>query len=199
MRYTGPKAKRCRAMGGVNLCGNEKFDRIKKAYPPGQHGQDRKKRSDYALHLMEKQKIRWTYGVSERQMVTLFEEAAKTKGVTGEVLLQLLERRLDNVLWRSGLFASRDQARQVVAHGHVIVNHKPLDVASARLKIGDVITFRQRSLKVVKAMSEGRSPILPEWITVQAETLTITLDQIPVRDQLDQTIQDHLVVEFYKR
>lgn len=143
MRYTGSKAKRCRAVG-VNLFGNTKFDDLR-PYSPGQHGQKKKKVSDYGTQLLEKQKIRWSYGLSEKQFVALYEEATRAKAATGTVLLQLLERRLDNIVFRSGLFASRDLARQIVNHGHVLVNGKKLDVASARLSPGDVITFREKS------------------------------------------------------
>lgn len=198
MRYTDSKAKRCRAVG-VNLYGNAKFDNMKNPYPPGQHGQKKRNVSDYAEHLLEKQKIRWTYGLSERQFIGLYEEATRAKAATGTVLLQLLERRLDNVVYRSGFFASRDQARQVVSHGHVLVNGKRLNVASARTKPGDEITFRASSAKVVLSMAEGLPGLTPDWLDVEKAGLKITVVSIPERDQIDQTFRENLVVEFYSR
>ncbi len=198
MRYIDSKAKRCRAVG-VNLYGNEKFDRLKNPYPPGQHGQERKKRSEYAGHLLEKQKIKWTYGLTERQLVSLYEEASKAKTVTGSFLLQLLERRLDNLVYRSGLFASRDQCRQLVSHGHVVVNNKRLTIASARLKTGDVITFRAKSAAFVRAIIKDNPSIKPDWLSVDLKEMTIKMEAIPEREQLDQTLQEHMLVEFYSR
>lgn len=198
MRYTDSKAKRCRAIG-VNLYGNEKFDRLKKAYPPGQHGQARKKKSEYANHLLEKQKIKWTYGLTERQLVTMYEEASRSKAVTGEYLLSLLERRLDNVIFRSGLFAGREQCRQLVSHGHVLVNNKRLSIASARLKVGDTITFQAKSEKFVRSIVRQSPFAKPQWLAVDVTQLTFKLESIPERDQIDQTFQEHLLVEFYSR
>lgn len=198
MRYTGSKAKRCRAVG-VNLYGNDKFDRLKKQYPPGQHGQVRKKRSDFAVQLLEKQKIKWTYGVTERQLVRLYEEAARAKDVTGTRLLQLLECRLDNVLFRSGLFNSRDQARQLIVHGHILVNQKRLSVPSARLKVGDVISFRERSNNFIrKLIREYRLP-LPTWLTLDDQKLVLTFKAVPHRDQIDPTFKESMVIEYYSR
>jgi small subunit ribosomal protein S4 len=198
MRYLESKAKRCRATGH-NLYGNAKFDRLKKQYPPGQHGAARKKRSDYALQLMAKQTIRWTYGVNERQLVKLYEEAAKAKAVTGTLLLQLLERRLDNVVYKSGMFAGRDQCRQLVSHGHVLVNGKRMTIASARMQPGDKITFAEKSQKFITAITEGRSQVVPDWLTVDAKTFTITFNVPPEREQIDQTFNEQLLVEYYSR
>jgi small subunit ribosomal protein S4 len=197
MRYTDSKAKRCRAVG-VNLFGNTKFDDLR-PYPPGQHGQKKKKVSDYGTQLLEKQKIRWSYGLSEKQFVALYEEATRAKAATGSVLLQLLERRLDNIVFRSGLFASRDLARQIVNHGHVLVNGKKLDVASARLNPGDVITFREKSKKFIQAITLENMQVKPDWVEVLKNELSIKLLQVPERDQLDQSFRENLVVEYYSR
>jgi small subunit ribosomal protein S4 len=198
MRYLESKSKRCRATGH-NLYGNAKFDRIKKAFPPGQHGQARKKRSDYALQLMAKQTIRWTYGVNERQLVKLYEEAARAKAVTGTLLLQLLERRLDNVVWKSGMFAGRDQCRQLVSHGHVMVNGRRMTIASARVQPGDKITFAEKSKKFIDTITEGRTGVVPDWLTVDAKAKVITFNVAPEREQIDQTFNEQLLVEYYSR
>lgn len=200
MRYTGSKAKRCRAVG-ANLYGNAKFDHLAggDSFPPGQHGQKKRKISDYGEHLLEKQKIRWTYGTSERQFVRLYEEASKAKAATGIVLLQLLERRLDNIVFRSGFFASRDQARQIINHGHVLVNGIKLDVASARLNPGDVISFREKSKALVKTMAAGLQHLKPHWLDVKNDQLSIKFISIPEREDIDQTFRENLVVEHYSR
>lgn len=200
MRYTESKAKRCRAVG-VNLYGNAKFDRMisRGTYPPGQHGQKKRKMSDFGEHLLEKQKIRWTYGLSEKQIVRLYMEASSAKADTGSVLLQLLEQRLDNIVFRSGLFASRDQARQIISHGHVIVNGKKLNVPSARLRPGDEITFKEKSRALVKGMSAGLQHLKPDWLEVHAEEPRIKFSSIPQREDIDQTFRENLVVEFYSR
>ncbi|HMO21301.1 MAG TPA: 30S ribosomal protein S4 [Candidatus Melainabacteria bacterium] len=196
MRYTGPKAKRCRAMG-INLYGNQKFDRMHKPYPPGQHGQARKKKSDYADHLMEKQKIKWSYGCTERQLVKIYDEAAKTKTNTGLLILQILERRLDNVVFKSGLFASRNQTRQLVAHGHVLVNGKKALSPSIRVKVGDKITFKQKSKKFVQTLTSEWKNISQNWLSVDKDNLAIEVLSIPTRDQIDQTFKEQFLVEYY--
>lgn len=202
MRYTGSKAKRCRAVG-INLYGNAKFDNLKNPYPPGQHGNTRKKRSSYAEHLLEKQKIKWSYGCTERQLRTIYDEAARAKAATGTVLLQLLELRLDNIVYRSGLFASRDQARQLVSHGHVLVNDKRLAIASARLRVGDKITFKEKSKSFIFELTKDRgainSALSAEWLTVDVKEPSITVDSIPIREQIDQTFREQFLVEFYSR
>ncbi|MBX3075663.1 30S ribosomal protein S4 [Candidatus Obscuribacterales bacterium] len=202
MRYTGSKAKRCRAVG-MNLYGNQKFDQLHNPYPPGQHGNTRKKRSNYAEHLLEKQKIKWSYGCTERQLRKIYDEATRAKAATGTVLLQLLEMRLDNIVYRSGLFASRDQARQLVSHGHILVNGKRLAIASARLRVGDKISFRERSKKFVFELTKDRAAISGaisgQWLTVDVKENTITVDAIPERDQIDQSFREQFLVEFYSR
>jgi|AGTN01.2.fsa_nt_gi ribosomal protein S4, bacterial/organelle type len=192
MRYTGSKAKRCRATG-INLYGNEKFDRLKKQYPPGQHGHVRKKRSDYARHLLEKQKIKWTYGVTEKQLLKIYKEASKSKAVTGTRLLQLLECHLDNILFRSGLFNSRDQARQIISHGHLLVNEQRLSIPSARLRVGDVVTFRQKSLKSIRNMIRTTG----FHYLNGSRSMTESCETVPAREQIDQSFNEQLLVEFY--
>ncbi len=197
-RYTGSKAKRCRIQG-ANLYGNDKFDRLHRNYPPGQHGQARKKRSDFAQHLLEKQKVRWTYGLTERQFRNLYEEAVKTKENTGTVLLKLLESRLDNVVYRSGFTASRDQARQLVSHGHILVNGRKLTIPSARLHMRDKITFKEKSKEVLKKLATGLVPVKPDWLLIDDKNYTIEVLSIPDRDQIDQTFKENLIVEYYSR
>lgn len=200
MRYTGSKAKRCRATG-MNLYGNDKFDRLqmRNPMPPGQHGAAKKKKSDYALHLLEKQKIKWTYGVSERQLVKIYEEAAKAKAVTGTKLLQLLECRLDNILYRSGLFNSRDQVRQLVTHGHVLVNNRRMSIPSARLRTGDVVSIKESSLAFVKNVTRANKLVCPIFLTLDEPKMSVTFTAIPDRDQIDQNFKESALVEYYSR
>ncbi len=198
MRYTGSKAKRCRATG-VNLYGNQKFDKLKNPYRPGQHGQARVKKSDYANHLLEKQKIKWTYGCTERQLLRIYEESAKKKEATGVLLLQTLEMRLDNVAYKSGWFASRDQVRQLVSHGHIKVNGKRVKASSFKVKIGDEITFEARSLPFIKAITAEIKMIPAEWVDANKDALKIRCVSIPTRDQIDQNFNEQFLVEFYSR
>lgn len=198
MRYIGSRCKRCRAVG-ASVCGRIKCALVRKPNPPGQHGGDRKKRSEYATHLIEKQKIRWTYDVSEKQFFNAFSEASKSKGVTGTVLLQILESRLDNILFRSGLVASRPQGRQLINHGHVMVNGKKATISSMRLAPGDEISFREKSQAVAKTMQAGLVSVCPDWISSDPKALTAKVLMRPEREQLDQSFQESLVIEFYSR
>lgn len=198
MRYLGSRCKRCRAVG-ASVCGRIKCAIARKPNPPGQHGADRKKRSEYATHLLEKQKIRWTYDLSEKQFFNIFSEAAASKGVTGTVLLQILESRLDNILFRSGLVASRPQARQLIAHGHVMVDGKKASIPSMRLKPGQTVSIKEKSQTVVKTMQAGLVSVCPEWISTDVKSLTAKVLMRPERDQLDQSFQESLVIEFYSR
>ncbi|MCC7529846.1 MAG: 30S ribosomal protein S4 [Candidatus Melainabacteria bacterium] len=198
MRYIGSRCKRCRAVG-ASVCGRIKCAIARKPNPPGQHGGDRKKRSEYATHLIEKQKIRWTYDVSEKQFFNAFSEAAASKGVTGTVLLQILESRLDNILFRSGLVASRPQARQLISHGHVMVDGKKASIASMRLKPGQVVSFKEKSQPIAKTMQAGLVSVCPEWISTDPKAMTAKILMRPEREQLDQSFQESLVIEFYSR
>ncbi|MBP9089928.1 30S ribosomal protein S4 [bacterium] len=198
MRYTKSICKRCRSVG-ASLCGKPKCAFIRKPFGPGQHGQDRKKTSEYSLQLKAKQQIRWTYDVSESQFYSVYEEATRAKDVTGTVMLQILESRLDNILYRSGLVGTRRQARQVITHGHVQVNGKRLNIASARMRPGDVITVDPKSAASVKPMNIGLTSVTPTWLKTDAEQLKVEYVLVPDRESLDQTFKENLVIEYYSR
>jgi len=171
-----------------------------KQTPSGQHGAVRKKLSDYAVHLNEKQKIRLTYLVSEKQFAKYYQKAASKKGVTGTILLQLLESRLDNVLYRAGFGITRMQTRQVVNHGHVLVNGKKVDIVSYLVKAGDVITVRTKSTEFIKGVTELIDlACAPAWMTIDKKDLKITFDRIPEREELDPEIKEQLVIEYYSK
>lgn len=192
-----PIAKKCRSLEvspAVMGYGNKKSTRN-----PG--GQRRKKVSEYGMQLKEKQKVKFVYGVLEKQFARYYEKAAVMKGITGENLLQLLELRLDNTIYRLGLAATRRQARQMVVHGHILVNDRKLDIPSAAVKVGDVITVRARSKEQAhfKALKEGTGVIVPKWLTLDAENLTGTVSALPQRDDIDCPVQEQLIVELYSR
>ena len=157
--------------------------------------------SEYGLQLREKQKAKRAYGVLENQFHRYFEEADRMKGITGENLLVLLERRLDNVVYRAGFGASRPMARQLVLHGHIRVNGKKVDVPSYLVKAGDVITIREKSAESehFKALREGTGKVVPAWMTIDAQNLKVTVDAMPKREDIDLTIQENLIVELYSR
>lgn len=207
MRYTGPVCRLCRREG-VKLylkgdkCYTDKCPVQRRAYPPGQHGQSRKKLSEYGLQLRMKQRLRRIYGVSERQLENYYDDAARKRGITGEILLQTLEMRLDNVLYRFGVGASRPQARQLVMHGHVTVNGKKVDIPSYQVRVGDVIAVKEssRNLDVVKANAEAASGrALPDWLEFDLEKLEGSIKAVPAREQIDIPVEEHLIVEFYSR
>lgn len=198
-RYTGPTNKLFRNYGVKDLS-NRKLVSSMKQTPSGQHGAMRKKLSDYALHLKEKQKIRLTYLVSEKQFAKYYHEAARRKGVTGTILLQILESRLDNVLFRAGLGITRKQTRQIVGHGHVMVNGKKVDIASFLVKSGDVITVRTKSTTFMKSVGELIDlACAPAWMTIDKADLKITFDRIPEREELDPEMKEQLVIEYYSK
>ncbi len=206
-RYTGPVCRLCRREGEKlylkgDRCYSGKCAIDRRSYPPGQHGQGRRKMSDYGLHLREKQKVRRIYGVLERQFERYYEKASRMKGIAGENLLQLLETRLDNVLYRMGVGASRAQARQLVMHGHVTVNGHKVDIPSYQTKVGDVVAIgeQSRNLDIVKdnvEAAKGRS--LPAWLEVNLESLSARVAALPTREQIDIPVEDHLIVEYYSR
>jgi small subunit ribosomal protein S4 len=198
MRYTGSKCKRCRAVNS-SICGSIKCALTRKPNPPGQHGAARKKRSEYATQLLEKQKIRWSYDLSERQFFNTFEKATKSKDVTGTVLLQLLETRLDNVVSRSGMVTTLSQARQLISHGHFLLNGKKVSTASIRLYPGDKITVKEKSKPKVKLLQIREGAVLCDWLNYDKEGLSIEVLRVPERDQLDQTFREQLVIEYYSR
>ena len=192
-----PIARRCRALDispAVMGYANKKSHR-------NPNGNRRKKVSEYGAQLKEKQKVRFIYGVLEKQFRHYFEKASNMKGVTGENMLQLLELRLDNVVYRLGLAKTRRMARQVVGHGHIRVNGKKVDIPSYQVKAGDVITLRQRSMEseMFKSLREGTSVLLPKWLTFDAENLTGTVVALPARDDIDYEVQENMIVEFYSR
>lgn len=198
-RYNGPTNKLFRNYGVKDLS-NRKLTSSMRQTPSGQHGAARKKLSEYAVHLNEKQKIRFTYLVSEKQFAKYYNEAARRKGVTGTILLQILEARLDNILFRAGMGITRKQTRQIVNHGHVLVNGKKVDIPSYIVKPGDVITVKSKSEAFMKNVLELIDlACAPAWMTIDKEALKITFDRIPEREELDPEIKEHLVVEYYSK
>ena len=197
-KYTGPTNKLFRNYGVTDLS-NRKLVSSLRQTASGQHGAARKKLSDYAIHLKEKQKIRLTYLVSEKQFAKCYNKAARSKGVTGTVLLQLLESRIDNVLFRAGFATTRRQARRIVSHGHVLVNGKKVDIPSYLVKAGDVLTIKARSNDFVKAVMEPLSVSAPQWLTVDAAAQKIVFDRIPEREEIDPEFKEQLVIEYYSK
>ena len=192
-----PIAKKCRSLDISPAAlgyGNKKSVRN-----PG--GTRRRKVSESGTQLKEKQKVKFVYGVLEKQFHRYYLKAANMKGITGENLLQLLERRLDNVVYRLGLAKTRRMARQIVVHGHVQVNGKKVDIPSALVKVGDVITLRERSREqeMFKSLREGTGSATPKWLTFDAPTLTGKVQALPVREDIDYPVQEHLIVELYSR
>lgn len=198
-RYTGPKNKLFRNWGVKDLS-NRKLTSSMRQNASGQHGAVRKKLSEYALHLNEKQKIRLTYLVSEKQFAKYYNEAARRKGVTGTILLQLLESRLDNVLFRAGFGITRSQSRQIVNHGHILVNGKKVDIPSYLVKAGDVITVKSKSSEFIKSVIESIDlACAPAWMTIDKDALKITFDRLPEREELDPDFKEQLVIEYYSK
>jgi len=198
-RYTGPGNKLFRNYG-VKEVSNRKLTSSMRQTHSGQHGAAKKKLSDYAVHLNEKQKIRFTYLVTEKQFARYYKNAARKTGVTGTILLQMLESRLDNILFRAGFAITRKQARQIVNHGHVLVNGKKVDVPSYLVKPLDVITVKKRSAEFVKNVTEMIDmAINPAWLTIDKEAQKITYDRIPEREELDPEFKEQLVIEYYSK
>ena len=206
-RYTDSVCRLCRREGTKlflkgEKCFSQKCAVGKRPTPPGQHGQARqRKMSEYGTQLREKQKARRAYGLLEGQFLRTYQRAVAQKGVTGEVLLQLLERRLDNVVYRAGLAPSRPAARQLVNHGHFLVNGQKVDIPSYTVDVDDVITVRTRSKENAhfKLMREGSPRILPKWLTVKADELSATVSALPAREDIDFALQENMIVEFYSR
>ena len=199
-RYTGPITKKSRRLG-TDLVGNDKaFER--RAYPPGQHGRGRIKESEYLLQLKEKQKARFAYGVLEKQFRRYYEEAVRKPGKTGEVLLQILESRLDNVVYRAGFASTRRQARQLVVHGHFLVNGKKVNIPSYRVTAYDIIDVKPKSLNLdpfVIARETHHERVVPAWLTVRPNRMRILVHQLPTRDQITVDVQEQLIVELYSK
>jgi small subunit ribosomal protein S4 len=174
----------------------------RRPYPPGQHGRGRIKESEYLVQLREKQKARRIYGVLEKQFRRYYEEATHAKGVTGTRLLQLLELRLDNVVYRGGLAMSRDQARQFVTHGHFQVNGRKVDIPSYRVKAGDVVAVRERSRsvgRIVEAAAFAAGRHIPDWLILEAGELKISVVSEPARELIDVPVQEQMIVELYSK
>ena len=198
-KYTGPTNKLFRNYGVKDLS-NRKLTTSMRQQASGQHGAVRKKASDYALQLKAKQTIRMTYLVSEKQFAKYYESASRKTGVTGTIMLQTLESRLDNVLYRAGFAITRRQARQIVNHAHVLVNGKKVDIPSYLLKVGDVVTVRENSKEFVKNVMEQIDLALSyAWLTVDRNELSVTFDRIPQREELDPEFKEQLVIEYYSK
>ncbi|MGF1618313.1 MAG: 30S ribosomal protein S4 [Acidimicrobiia bacterium] len=199
-RYTGPRHKPCRR-ARTPLCQSKKCPVDRRPYPPGQHGRGRIRESDYLIQLREKQKLRTMYGVLERQFRRYYHEAARRPGITGDNLLLLLEQRLDNVVWRSGLTATRPQARQLVNHGHFLVNGKKVDIPSYQVRPGDVITVKERSqnIIVVQHAVDTQDRVVPDWMQVDSGERKVVVKDHPRRDQIDTAINEQLIVELYSK
>ena len=206
-RYTDSVCRQCRREGlklflKGERCYTDKCAIERRNYPPGEHGQGRHKFSEYALQLREKQKVKRMYGLLEGQFRKYFHMAARDKGVTGEVLLQFLERRLDNMVYRMGFSTSRAEARQMVRHGHIQVNGRKVDIPSALLKIGDVVTVREKSRKITRiqeALAQAVHRGAPDWLEVQAEAFSGRVKLLPQREELTMPINEQLIVELYSK
>jgi len=203
-RYTGPKARVSRRLG-TNIFGTkgEVVALDKRPYPPGEHGRTRRRGnpSEYLLQLQEKQKARFSYGLSEKQFRRVYEEASRRQGVTGENMLRFLELRLDNVVYRAGMAATRAQARQLVNHGHVDVNGRRVDIPSYRCKKGDVVALRAKARKMI--VVQWNIDVLdrqsPAWLEMGDNGHEVTVHELPVRDQIDVPVREQLIVELYSK
>ncbi|MDE0748552.1 MAG: 30S ribosomal protein S4 [Acidimicrobiales bacterium] len=204
-RYTGPRARISRRLG-TNIFGTrgETIALDKRPYPPGEHGRTRRRsnnQSEYLVQLQEKQKARFSYGLTEKQFRRIYVEANRREGVTGENMLRFLELRLDNVVYRAGLAATRPQARQMVNHGHLDVNGRRVDIPSFRVRKGDVISLRPkaRDMVVVRWNIDVLDRQAPAWLAVGGDGFEVTVNEIPVREQIDIPVREHLIVELYSK
>lgn len=199
-RYRGPKAKIARRFNDPIFGPSKALQ--KKSYPPGMHGRNRRrKQSEYAIQLGEKQKAKYTYGVLEKQFANTFEKASHKKGITGEVLLQMLESRLDNVVFRLGIAPSRRAARQLVLHKHIVVNGEVVNIASFSVKVGDLVGVREKSksLLVVTESLAARSSKKYPWLEWDSTQLTGKMIHLPQREEIPENIQEQLIVELYSK
>jgi small subunit ribosomal protein S4 len=203
-RYTGPKARVSRRLG-VNIWGTQGENKAmeKRPYPPGEHGRTRRRGNptEYLLQLQEKQKARFSYGLTERQFRNLYKEASRRDGVTGENMLRYLELRLDNVVYRAGWAATRPQARQFTTHGHVKVNGKRVDIPSYRVRKGDVIELKDKSREMVAVQWNrdvlSRTP--PPWLDTADDGFQVTVRELPLREHIDVPVREQLIVELYSK
>ena len=198
-RYTGPKSRIARKFG-EGIFGADKV-LSKKNYPPGQHGNSRKKNSEYGVQLREKQKAKYTYGVLERQFRNLFEKAEKAKGITGEILLQLLECRLDNIVFRLGIAPTRAAARQLVSHKHITVDGEVVNISSYAVKPGQIVAVREKSksLEVIVNCLDGFNHSKYPWLEWDDNSKVGKLLHIPQRADIPENIKEHLIVELYSK
>ena len=204
-RYTEPVCKLCRNeeqklfLKGTR-CFSPKCSVAKRPYGAGQHGQNRKKLSEYAIHLREKQKVRNSYLVLEKQFSRYFEEAEHKKGVTGTILLQMLELRFDSVVAKAGFTAGRKQSRQLIRHRHFLINGRPVDIPSYRLKIGDEISVKTNSEKLIREIADT---ILlgaePKWLNIDKTALKVKINAIPEREDIDPNVKEQLIIEYYSK
>jgi small subunit ribosomal protein S4 len=206
-RYTGADCRRCRREKMKLFLKGSKCDGPKcpfesRPFPPGQHGRGRLKETEYLLQLREKQKARRVYGVLEKQFVRYYREAVTKPGKTGEVLLQILESRLDNVVYRAGYAKSRDMARQVVKHGHIVVNGRKVDIPSYRVSAHDIVEVRAKSRELtpfVIAVAEAGSKTVPAWLEAIPSQLKVLVHSLPARAAIDTQVQEQLIVELYSK
>ena len=206
-RYIDSVCRQCRREGlklflKGDRCYTDKCAIERRNYPPGEHGQARAKFSEYALQLREKQKVKRMYGVLEQQFRRYFEMAERSKGITGEVLLQLLERRFDNMVYRMGFVTSRAEGRQLVRHGHFHVNGRKVDIPSYLLKTGDVVTLRERSRTIARvndALAQAEHRGVPDWLEVNREGYSARVKALPLRTDLTMPINEKLIVELYSK
>ncbi len=206
-RYTDASCRLCRREGDKlflkgERCYSNKCSISRRQYAPGMHGQQKKKMSEYGIQLREKQKARRFYGILESQFRKYYDMAVNKKGITGENLLQILETRLDNVVYRMGLGTSRAEARQLVNHGHFLVNGKKVDIPSYLVKAGDEITVRETSKKSVRfgeILEVTGSKVIPKWIEFNEESLTGKVITMPEREDVDLPVQEHLIIELYSK
>ncbi|MEZ5264923.1 MAG: 30S ribosomal protein S4 [Acidimicrobiales bacterium] len=203
-RYIGPKARVSRRLG-TNIWGTrgENIAMDRRPYPPGEHGRTRRRgnASEYLLQLQEKQKARFTYGLSERQFRNLYEEASRKSGVTGEIMLRYLELRLDNIVYRAGWAATRPQARQFVSHGHINVNGRRVTIPSYRVRKGDVIELRPKTREfiVVRHNVDVLDRSAPAWLETTDRGMKVTVRELPLREQIDVPVREQLIVELYSK
>jgi small subunit ribosomal protein S4 len=206
-RYTGPQCRICRREGEKlflkgDRCYTEKCAIDRRKYPPGQHGQAYRKLSDYGIQLREKQKVRKIYGMLEREFRRSFYEADKRKGITGEVLLQLLESRLDNIVYRMGFVSNRRKARQLVSHGHFLVNGKTVNIPSYEVKSGDFVEVKEPSRnipEIIDSLSKAEHRGIAPWVEVDSTNMKGKVLHIPSREEIQLPVLEQLIVEFYSK
>ncbi len=199
-RYTGPKTKIARKFGEAIFGEDKSFE--KRNYPPGQHGNNRRrgKKSEYAMQLQEKQKAKYTYGILERQFRNLFKKASSSSGITGEILLQLCESRLDNVVFRMGIAPTRSAARQLVSHRHITVNGEIVNIPSYSLQEGDVIGVREKSKSLIAIQNSlNNDNTVYDWLNFNQDTMTGTFVKVPERIQIPENINEQFIVELYSK